>query len=65
MIQGAKFLMTGDLETVVARVGGLPDAPLVMPKQQLEAPSAGLSGVFGRLLGRTSVAGTDAQGSGR
>lgn len=45
----------GDVEAAVRRVGTLPDAPLVMPKQRLESSDA--PGFFTRWLFRPHVPG--------
>ncbi|MCA3445314.1 MAG: hypothetical protein INF93_01135 [Rhodobacter sp.] len=45
----------GDIEAVVRRVGCLPEAPLVMPKQRLERPTS--PGLLARLFPLPPVTG--------
>ena len=56
VMQDRDFAAMGDVDGMVKRLGMLPDAPMAMPKQRLEAepPSAGL---MARLFGRAAVAG--------
>lgn len=53
-----------EIDDLVDRLGQLPEAPLAMPKQRLEAlPSA--AGWFGRRIGRGAGLVGDARHSGR
>lgn len=48
-------LASSDVDALVRRVGCLPDAPLVMPKQRLERPAS--PGLFPRLFPRPPMTG--------
>lgn len=48
-------LASSDVDAVVRRVGCLPDAPLVMPKQRLERSAP--PGLLARLFPRPPIAG--------
>ena len=48
-------LASGDVDAVVRRVGCLPDAPLVMPKQRLERSAP--PGLLARLFPRPPLTG--------
>jgi hypothetical protein len=48
-------LASSDVDAVVRRVGCLPDAPLVMPKQRLEWPAS--FGLLARLFPRPPMTG--------
>jgi hypothetical protein len=48
----SEFLRDTSVSQIVERVGALPDAPLAMPTQRLEAePGARLFGSLARLIG--------------
>ena len=64
MMDGSFRDLDEDAEHLVARLGRLPDAPLAMPKQRLEAPEARLTGLLARLARRVTLAPGDARRSG-
>lgn len=40
-MQQVEFTAEVNIDTLVDRIGALPDAPLAMPKQRIETPAAG------------------------
>ncbi len=57
--------MADEVEALIARLGRLPDAPLAMPKQRLEAPRRSLlRAIVARLTGRDTLSVGDARHSG-
>ena len=64
MMDGAFREMNEDVEHLVAHLGQLPEAPLAMPKQRLEAEDAHLTGLFVRLARRMAYPLGDARRSG-
>lgn len=64
MMDGSIIDLTETTEHRVARLGRLPDAPLAMPKQRLEAPPQGLLALVARLFGRGALPVGDVRRSG-
>lgn len=56
--------LADEIDSLVDRLGRLPEAPLAMPKQRLEAQHPAV-GWFGRLIGRGAGPMGDARHSGQ
>jgi hypothetical protein len=64
MMDGSIRDMGTDVEHLVAELGRLPEAPLAMPKQRLEAPDHGIFGLLARFARRSALPVGDARRSG-
>lgn len=60
--QQSDFAMNMEIDALVEQIGALPNAPLAMPKQRLEAPEGGL---LVWLAGANRIGAAEARRAGR